>query len=148
ERLEAGTRPSLSVNVTARQIRWPRFCEDLLETCDRHGLDPTCLSLELTETSVMSDPDATIPVMERLRDAGIGMSLDDFGTGYSSIAYLHRLPVDVLKIDRSFVSGLPEAEDSRQIVKLVMEMADALDISVTAEGIETEAQRRCLMELG
>src|SRR3546814_3404905 len=79
---------------------------------------------------------------------GISAALDDFGVGYSSMIHLQRLPVDVLKIDRAFVSGLPDDSDDRAIVGLVLGLAEALDLSVTAEGIETEQQRRCLTELG
>lgn len=138
----------LSVNVTARQLAEPGFTEGLLATCERHGLAPDHLALELTETSVMSDPARTIGVMDVLRREGVGVALDDFGTGYSSIAYLQQLPVDVLKIDRAFVSGLPGDHEARAIVALVVGLSSAMGIEVTAEGVETDEQRRSLLELG
>jgi diguanylate cyclase (GGDEF)-like protein len=138
----------VSVNVTARQLATPGFAAEVLSTCARHGFDPSHLWLELTETSVMGDPERSIAVMEELRAEGVGVALDDFGTGYSSIAYLQQLPVDVLKIDRAFVSGLPDDDEARAIVALVVGLSAAMGIAVTAEGVETDEQRRCLLELG
>jgi EAL domain-containing protein (putative c-di-GMP-specific phosphodiesterase class I) len=97
---------------------------------------------------VMADFDAAVTALHELRAAGITAALDDFGVGYSSMTYLQRLPVDVLKIDRSFVAGLPDDDDDRSIVGLVLGLAQALGLEVTAEGIETEAQRTVLMEMG
>ena len=138
----------MSVNVTARQLALPGFVPHVQAACDRHGVDPSCLRLELTETLVMADPDAAIAALQELREMGVSAALDDFGVGYSSMVYLQRLPVDVLKIDRAFVSGLPEDTDDRAIVSLMVGLARALDLSVTAEGIETEGQRLALLELG
>jgi diguanylate cyclase (GGDEF)-like protein len=138
----------MSVNVTARQLAQPGFVHLVLAACTRHGIDPSCIRLELTETLVMADPAAATSALRELRAMGISAALDDFGVGYSSMVYLRRLPVDVLKIDRAFVSGLPDDTDDRSIVSLMVGLADALGLDVTAEGIETEAQRVALLELG
>jgi EAL domain-containing protein (putative c-di-GMP-specific phosphodiesterase class I) len=97
---------------------------------------------------VMADLDAAVTALEALRGLGVSAALDDFGIGYSSMAYLQRFPVDVLKIDRSFVAGLPDDDDDRSIVGLVVGLARALGKEVSAEGIETDEQRRCLLALG
>lgn len=139
---------SMNINVTARQLAQPGFVHLVLAACTRHNVEPSCICLELTETLVMADPTAATVALRELKALGIRAALDDFGVGYSSMVYLQRLPVDVLKIDRAFVSGLPDDLDDRSIVTLVVGLADALGLEVTAEGIETEAQREVLLELG
>jgi diguanylate cyclase (GGDEF)-like protein len=138
----------MSINVTARQLAQPGFVHLVLAACTRHHVEPAFIRLELTETLVMADPVAATTALRELRALGISAALDDFGVGYSSMVYLQRLPVDVLKIDRAFVSGLPGDADDRSIVSLMVGLADALGLDVTAEGIETEAQRVALLELG
>jgi diguanylate cyclase (GGDEF)-like protein len=138
----------MGVNVTARQLTQPGYVHQVLAACNRAGISPACVCLELTETLVMADPVAATKALESLRLHGVTTALDDFGVGYSSIEYLQRLPIDVLKIDRAFVAGLPDDPSCRSIVGLVVGLADALGMRVTAEGIETEAQRACLLELG
>ena len=138
----------VAINVTARELTQPGFVNQVLATCRRHGVEPDRLRLELTETMVMADLDAAVRALEGLRAKGVTAALDDFGIGYSSMAYLQRLPVDVLKIDKSFVAGLPDDEDDRSIVGLVVGLARALNLDVTAEGIESEEQRQALVELG
>ena len=138
----------MSVNVTARQLTQPGYVHQVLAACNRAGISPSCVCLELTETLVMADPVAATKALESLREHGVTTALDDFGVGYSSIEYLQRLPIDVLKIDRAFVAGLPDDPSCRSIVGLVVGLAEALGMRVTAEGIETEVQRRCLIELG
>ncbi|MCC5952481.1 MAG: EAL domain-containing protein [Acidimicrobiia bacterium] len=142
------SRPTLSVNVTARHMVTAGFVDDLVALAERHGLDPCDVRLELTETSIMTDPERAAAVIAEVRRCGATVALDDFGTGYSSISQLQRLGVDVLKIDRSFVAGLPDDSGARAIVSLVVGLGEALGIAVTAEGVETEAQRQCLVELG
>lgn len=139
---------TMSVNITARQLALPDYGATVVAACERHGVDPKQLCLELTETLVMADPDSALGALRDLRAMGITIALDDFGVGYSSILYLQRFPVDILKIDRAFVSGLPDDADGRAIVRLVVSLADALGLRVTVEGIETEAQRSALVELG
>jgi diguanylate cyclase (GGDEF)-like protein len=139
---------TMSVNITARQLALPDYVGIVVAACERHGVDPNQLCLELTETLVMADPDSALGALRALRATGISIALDDFGVGYSSILYLQRFPVDILKIDRAFVAGLPDDADGRAIVRLVVSLADALGLRVTVEGIETEAQRAALIELG
>jgi diguanylate cyclase (GGDEF)-like protein len=139
---------TMSVNVTSRQLTQPGYVQQVLAACERHAIEPSRVRLELTETMVMADLDAAVRALEALRSHGVTAALDDFGIGYSSMAYLQRLPVDVLKIDRSFVSGLPEDDDDRSIVGLVVGLARALGLEVTAEGIETDEQRVALLGLG
>ena len=111
------------------------------------GLDPTTLELEITESVVMDQSEVGIRTLHRLRDMGVRLVLDDFGTGYSSLAYLKHLPLDTIKIDRTFVAGL-DGEADRSIVEAVIALAHGLRISVVAEGIETEAQFEILRAMG
>lgn len=138
----------VAVNVTSRQLTSPGFVQEVAGACRRHGIEPRRLRLELTETMVMADLDAAARALEALHDLGVSAALDDFGIGYSSMAYLQRFPVDVLKIDRTFVAGLPDDDDDRSIVGLVVGLARALGKEVTAEGIETDEQRLSLLALG
>jgi EAL domain-containing protein (putative c-di-GMP-specific phosphodiesterase class I) len=112
-----------------------------------HGLDPSELELEITESVVMDQSEAGIRALRDLRDLGVRLVLDDFGTGYSSLAYLKHLPLDTIKIDRSFVAGIHETAD-RSIVDAVIALAHGLGIGVVAEGIETDRQAERLRELG
>lgn len=139
---------TMAVNVTSRQLTQPGYVHQVLEACQRHAIAPQRVRLELTETMVMADPAAAIRALEELRAQGVAAVLDDFGVGYSSMAYLQRLPLDVLKIDRGFVAGLPGDNDDRAIVGLVVGLANAMHLEVTAEGIETDEQRLALLELG
>ena len=106
------------------------------------------LRLELTESSLLVDPEGSVAVLTSLRDLGVGLALDDFGTGYSSMLYLKRLPLSSLKIDRAFVSGLPDDIQDRAIVAATVQLARALAITVTAEGVETPEQRDAVLDLG
>ena len=137
-----------NVNVTARQLTRPGFAAEVVTACHAAGVAPERLCLELTETLVMTDPEAAISTLAELRVAGVSAVLDDFGTGYSSIAYLSRLPVTGLKIDKSFVDGLPGDEASRAVVGLVTGLGPALHLAVIAEGIERQDQAAALLRLG
>jgi EAL domain-containing protein (putative c-di-GMP-specific phosphodiesterase class I) len=112
------------------------------------GTDPATLRLEITESVLMEDAGSTHVALRELRDLGVRLSIDDFGTGYSSLTYLKRFPVDELKVDRSFVDGLGSDAEDTAIVAAVVNLAHTLDLSVVAEGVETEAQSRLLRELG
>jgi len=114
----------------------------------RAGLDPSTLILEITESVVMKDAESAIAMLQALKAIGFRLAIDDFGTGYSSLAYLKRFPVDTLKIDRSFVSGLGHDTQDTAIVRSVVALAKSLDLSVTAEGIETPTQQAHLTRLG
>jgi diguanylate cyclase (GGDEF)-like protein/PAS domain S-box-containing protein len=138
----------MSVNLSPRQFQHPTLLEDIARILRETGLPPARLELEITEGAVMEDPDAARATLQRLRDIGISLAIDDFGTGYSSLGYLKRFPVSVLKIDQSFVRGLGQDEQDSAIVRGVIALAQSLNLSVTAEGIETFEQLAQLRELG
>ncbi|UCV30130.1 putative bifunctional diguanylate cyclase/phosphodiesterase [Ferribacterium limneticum] len=139
--------PQVSVNLSVKQLERPEFIDVLGEILDETGMDPTCLKLELTESVVMAVGDAFTP-LERLRDLGISLALDDFGTGYSSLSYLKMLPVQQLKIDRSFVEGIGRNTGDEAIIRTIMELARSLGFEVVAEGVETVEQADFLAALG
>ena len=139
---------TVSVNVAAAQAARESFAGEVLATLARTGCPPERLVLELTESALLEATPATLTGLERLRGAGLGVSLDDFGTRYASLHYVQRLPLTGVKIDRSFVAGLPEARAERAIVRAVASLADDLGLSCTAEGIETREQLQFLSELG
>jgi diguanylate cyclase (GGDEF)-like protein len=145
--------PSLkmAVNLSARQLKDPGLVDRVLGTIADSRIDPRCLDLEITESVLIEQPEAHQETMTRLRAAGVQMSIDDFGTGYSSLNYLSELPVDVLKIDGSFVRRLDQAGDRarpRVIAELIIEMAHRLDLHVIAEVVETAGQRDELRRMG
>ena len=142
-----GPRLFMSVNLSARQFVQPDLIDQVDTILSETGLDPTTLELEITESVVMDQSEVGIRTLSRLRDMGVRLVLDDFGTGYSSLSYLRHLPLDTIKIDRTFVAGL-EGEADRSIVDAVIALAHGLRISVVAEGIETEAQAHAALELG
>lgn len=138
---EAGLNiPQLSVNVSARQFHHARFVDHLHEVLTETGMEPSALNLEITESVVLGSAEDAISKMTELKQLGISFSIDDFGTGYSSLGYLKRLPVDELKIDRSFIQDIPHDTSNMAIVEAVLAMAGHLNFSVTAEGVETRQQ--------
>jgi len=137
----------MSVNLSARQFVQPDLVDQVEAILTETGLDPSTLELEITESVVMDQSEVGIRSLHRLRDMGVRLVLDDFGTGYSSLAYLKHLPLDTIKIDRTFVAGLA-GEVDRSIVEAVIALAHGLRISVVAEGIETEAQFEILRAMG
>ena len=139
---------SMSVNVSAVQFTGGELVGVVTRALAETGIAPASLKLELTESAVMADAEHALAVFAQLKGLGILVSLDDFGTGYSSLSYLRRLPIDTLKIDRSFVSKLDCFEDKRQIVEVVLMLARALGLDVVAEGVETEAELDLLREMG
>ena len=139
---------SLAVNVSARQFHHPAFVAQVKSALLRSGANPRRLKLELTESQLLVDIDSVIAKMSVLRATGVCFSLDDFGTGYSSLAYLKRLPLTQLKIDRSFVRDLLTDPDDAAIVRTIVALGDSLGLSVIAEGVENEEQKRRLAELG
>ncbi len=138
----------VSVNVSPRQLRVDGFFERVRLTLDRYRLDGRHLHLEVTETVLMSAAGDAVPMLQRFRELGISIAVDDFGTGYSSLGYLDSLPIDTLKIDRSFVSGRGEGISNLKIVRTVFELSQQLGLSVVTEGIETEGQAAVLASLG
>ena len=131
---------AVRVNVSARQLSQGGFPEIVRDALDESRMDPALLCLEVTESVLMDDPDASVRTLEVLKRLGVKIAVDDFGTGYSSLEYLRRFPVDCVKIDRSFVRGLPESSEDAAIVGAVIELGHALNLSVTAEGVETSEQ--------
>ncbi|HMM37985.1 MAG TPA: EAL domain-containing protein [Desulfovibrio sp.] len=127
---------SMSVNISSRQIMRKDFLDGVREALDRTGLPPAALKLELTESSLLKDSKSCLETLHALRDLGVRLVVDDFGTGYSSLNYLQRLPIDTLKIDRSFISG----EANPEIVRTIIALARNLNLNVVAEGVEREDQ--------
>jgi EAL domain-containing protein (putative c-di-GMP-specific phosphodiesterase class I) len=134
--------------VAAIQLETEGFEACVLETLYAHGLDPDRLELELTERALMSDDAGTLGLLKRLREHGCRVSLDDFGTGYSSLSYLNRFPLDVVKLDRSFILDIPDSEDKSTLVEALIELAKKLRLHVVAEGVETAAQHEFLLRTG
>jgi EAL domain-containing protein (putative c-di-GMP-specific phosphodiesterase class I) len=137
----------MSVNLSARQFVQADLVDQVASILRETGLDPGGLEIEITESVLMDQSEAGIRTLGRLRDLGVRLVLDDFGTGYSSLSYLKHLPLDTIKIDRSFVAGLA-SETDRSIVQAVVALARGLRIGVVAEGIETEEQFHILREIG
>ncbi|UVK43936.1 EAL domain-containing protein [Mesorhizobium sp. AR07] len=148
-RFAVGTQlPWVAVNVSPLQLRDAGFAEQVASILAETGLAPARLQLEITESVLLENNDTTRMVLAALRQTGIGVVLDDFGTGYSSLNYLRRHVIDKLKIDRSFVRLLDDDRNSTAIVKALIDLAIALDVEVTAEGVETEAQKALLVGMG
>jgi diguanylate cyclase (GGDEF)-like protein/PAS domain S-box-containing protein len=143
-----GTWRSMNVNCSPGQLRHPAFADDVGAALAESGVPPGRLRIEITESTFLERPDETAVVLARLRRMGIPIVLDDFGTGYSSLGYLLRLPVDAFKIDRSFVRDLPDGGNAAKITTALLLLARALDLSVTAEGVETQEQLEWLRERG
>ncbi|WP_375480683.1 putative bifunctional diguanylate cyclase/phosphodiesterase [uncultured Jatrophihabitans sp.] len=146
----AGAAPfDMSVNVSARQLQDPRFVDDVQSTLSIAGLPPSRLVLEVTESMLMKNPARTAALLSRLREAGVRVAIDDFGTGYSSLSHLQQFPIDIIKIDKSFVDPLasPSGEASA-FVHAIVRLAHELRLATLAEGIEEPAQRTALIQLG
>ena len=139
---------SLSVNITANQLSRPEFITTVAEALGEAGVEPTLLTLELTEHVMLDDVVAVGRAMARLKGMGVKLALDDFGTGYSSLTYLRQLPLDVLKIDRSFIREIETNPSDRAIVQTILNFAENLGLSVVAEGVETERQMLMLRQHG
>jgi EAL domain-containing protein (putative c-di-GMP-specific phosphodiesterase class I) len=140
--------PRCAINLSARQFASPRLIDDLREALVLHGLEAGALAVEITEGQLMADPAAAEQTLQRLHAKGVAVAIDDFGTGYSSLAYLKRFTADTLKLDRSFVAGLPQGADDLAITEAVLALAQRLRMTVVAEGVETAAQLQVLKRLG
>ncbi|MEO6155341.1 MAG: GGDEF and EAL domain-containing protein [Thermomonas sp.] len=143
-----GTLPAVRVNVSGRQFDESDLVGDVMHALEASGLAPERLCLELTETTLMSDLPKAQDVLVKLKLVGVSVAIDDFGTGYASLVYLKRLPIDVLKIDQSFVEGIPGSPVDTAIVHAVVGLATALGIDVIAEGVEQFIQQQALQEIG
>lgn len=139
---------TLSVNIGASRLYQAGFVEEVLQVFTQTGVDPGCIKLEITESMLLDDMPGAIDRMQALKAHGVRFAIDDFGTGYSSLLYLQRLPLDQLKIDQSFVQALPHDDNSLGIIKAIIGMAQSLGLEVIAEGVETDAQRTQLYQLG
>ena len=137
----------LSLNISGKQLAQPDFVADVAQILARYGVSGSQLMFELTETSLMQNPDACAVTITRLRELGVRFCIDDFGTGYSSLSYLHRLPINGLKIDRSFIARMSENGEGRELVKTIVALAANLGLEAVAEGVETEIQFSSLRQL-
>lgn len=138
----------VSVNLSAKDFMQDNLVDIVKSTIETSGIEPSSLEIEITETVLMDDVDKSIKTLKKLKETGIILSVDDFGTGYSSLSYLKLFPIDILKIDRSFITDLPLDRDDRAVVEAIIAMSHALGITVLAEGVETEAQFDFLAERG
>jgi len=139
---------TMNVNLSGKQIQRGGLAEVVARILRQTKLDPSSLTLEITETVAMEDAESTLANLRQLKQLGVQIAMDDFGTGYSSLSYLKRFPVDQVKIDRSFVDGLGQDPDDTAIVRAVVALAQALSLRVTAEGIEKPEQVAYLRSLG
>ncbi|MEV4728898.1 EAL domain-containing protein [Saccharopolyspora sp. NPDC049426] len=146
--LDRGLRMSVAVNLSVRNLADETFPERVAEALERHDIPPELLTLELTESSVMADKERSLPVLRRLHAMGVVLAVDDFGTGYSSLAYLRQLPVDEVKIDKSFVLGMGTDLSDLAVVRTIVELGHSLDLAVVAEGVEDDAARDQLVGMG
>jgi len=140
-------RISAAVNLSVRNLAGANFIETVTAALDKHKVPPDLLTFEITESSVMADPERCLPILRDLHTMGIRLSVDDFGTGYSSLAYLRRLPIDEIKIDKSFVQGMVTDLSDHAIVRAIIDLGHSLGLRVVAEGVEEEAARDTLRDL-
>jgi diguanylate cyclase (GGDEF)-like protein/PAS domain S-box-containing protein len=139
---------TISVNISSRHLNDAGIVEEVERVLSETGLDPKCLKLEVTEGSIMQNPEAALATLRRLKLMNIALEIDDFGTGYSSLSYLQRLPFDTVKIDRSFIRELGVSTESSEIIRTIVELAHSLEMEVVAEGVETEDQFQKVTSLG
>ncbi|MGY2082789.1 putative bifunctional diguanylate cyclase/phosphodiesterase [Blastococcus sp. SYSU DS0539] len=143
-----GTGPRMSVNVSVRQFQHPELVDHVTEALRVSGLDPRQLTLEITESLFAQDANATTEKLQQLKLLGVRLALDDFGTGYSSLSYLRRFPIDILKIDKSFVDGVATNDEDRAVIGAIVQLGQTLRLALVAEGIETRETRAALEALG
>jgi len=136
--------PRCAINLSARQFVTDTLVDDVARTLAAHGLDAGALEVEITESVLMADPQRANRTLLGLHELGVHIAIDDFGTGYSSLAYLKLLPIQRIKLDRSFVKEMEHNPDDQAICKAAIQMAHSLGLEVVAEGVETEAQRHFL----
>jgi diguanylate cyclase (GGDEF)-like protein/PAS domain S-box-containing protein len=145
---ETGRPLTVSVNISGRQVADPAFVGDVGRALSMSGLDPRSLTLEITESVLIRDVEATVTAFRALKELGIRLAIDDFGTGYSSLSYLRQFPIDILKVDRSFVASLDGSKQSMALVRSILNLSTTLRLDTVAEGIETSVQRLALRGLG
>ena len=147
-RLPEGRQIRLAVNVSVGQLRDSDLVVDVTQALKESGLDPGCLVIEVTEGVLMHNTESMLAKLNQLKKLGVRIAIDDFGTGYSSLAYLHRFPIDIVKIDRSFIERLGGVEDGAVLARAIITLGDTMGLEVIAEGVELENQQRELIELG
>ncbi|HLG73267.1 MAG TPA: GGDEF domain-containing phosphodiesterase, partial [Chloroflexota bacterium] len=145
---DGGLNLKVAVNMSMRNLHDPSLPVHIRDLLERYGLEPSCLVIEVTESSIMADAARTMDITGMLAEMGVGLSIDDFGTGYSSLAYLKRLPVSELKIDRSFVQNMATDENDAAIVRSTIDLGHNLGLRVVAEGVESAEASERLAELG
>jgi len=146
--LTDNTKLTMNVNISSKHFLRPSLLDDIKNILEKTGVPPGQLKLEITETALMEDADEAIRLVHRLKEFGLQLVIDDFGTGYSSLSYLQRLPIDTLKIDRSFVSRIREQSDgNRNIVEAIVSLANRLKMIVVAEGVESMEQYKILSNM-
>jgi EAL domain-containing protein (putative c-di-GMP-specific phosphodiesterase class I) len=143
---DRGHRIGVAVNVSARQLETDEFVGDVRAALSHSGLEPKALTLEITETALMRNPEQTARCLRAIKALGVRIAIDDFGTGYASFAHLKQFPVDALKIDRSFVSQLSESPGGETLLRTLVKLGRALSIETVAEGIELEQQLSLLQD--
>ncbi len=144
----AGIKIEMSINISAKDLEDPAFLKILTKAVNSSGVNPAALTIEITESCVMQDPDKSMSILHSMKEIGVNLSIDDFGTGYSSLAYLSHLPVNELKIDKSFVKGMLENANNLLIVNATIDLGHNLNLKVTAEGIEDDLTFNKLAEMG
>ncbi|HJS50976.1 MAG TPA: EAL domain-containing protein, partial [Pyrinomonadaceae bacterium] len=147
-RYDVPSSTTLSVNISVTHFADSRLADQLRSIIDETEIEPASLKLEITESAVVGDAENAIATLNKIKETGVAISIDDFGTGYSSLNYLHRFPIDYLKIDRSFVGAMGEGNQNREIVRTIVALAKSLKLGIIAEGIETKEQFRKLRRLG
>jgi EAL domain-containing protein (putative c-di-GMP-specific phosphodiesterase class I) len=138
----------VSVNISGRQLMEVGFVADVASVLQETSLDPSLLTLEITESVLMQDTESTLVTLNALKALGVRLAIDDFGTGYSSLSYLQRFPIDILKIDKAFIDGVAHGESQAVLARTIVTLAGLLDLSTIAEGVEGADQRQQLIELG
>jgi EAL domain-containing protein (putative c-di-GMP-specific phosphodiesterase class I) len=138
----------VAINLSARQFTQPDLTEGIAAALEESGLEPEALEVEVTESMVMHDPQRATVVLERLKEMGVAVAIDDFGTGYSSLSYLKRFPIDYIKIDQSFVRGIPADAEDVGITNAIIAMAKTLDVKLIAEGVDKAEQLAFLRQEG
>lgn len=138
----------MAVNISHRQLKLANLVDSVHSALQHSGLPAECLELEITESMAMDTTQETLDTLVRLREMGVHLTIDDFGTGYSSLSYLRKLPIDGLKIDRSFVAGVVQEPGDAAITRAIISLAASLGLAVTAEGIEEASQLAFLREQG
>ena len=139
---------SVSVNVSLRQLQQQDLAGKIQAVLDKFDLEPQCLEVELTESTMMNSHDKSYAVLEQIKNMGVRVTMDDFGTGYSSLAYLKDIPLSCVKIDRSFVSDVGKSENAEKLIAMIVSVAHSLNLEVVGEGVETQAQADHLIALG